>query len=420
MSDLNLTLFALGALTLLLSLLSGFVKRKVYPVSEPMLALGVLLGPYGFKLLEIADWGEPRGILETAARLTVAVSVMATALRLPKGYFPNNVSALLALLGPGMLLMWLTSGLLAWWLLDVPFWLGLLVGAVLTPTDPVVSGTIVTGETAKKYIPARLRNLLSAEAGANDGGAYVFVFLCLLMLERSPGEALLEWTTRVLLWKVLAAAVIGYLLGYAAGRLQKWAEQRDFVETSSLFTVTIALTAVVLAGVALLGGNGILAVFAAGLAFNRAVGEPEEDEQTAVQEAVNRLFSFPVLVLFGMALPWQAWGELGWTGPLLALLLLLLRRLPMMLLLRPFMSPLQRRADVLFTGWFGPVGVAAVFYAAHTSERLGSDLVWNVCSLVVAASVVAFGVTSTPFTLLYERLSNSKQDGKQDGARDDA
>ena len=418
MNDLDLTLFALGALTLLLSLLSGFVKSKVYPVSEPMLAvaLGVLLGPYGLELLDVARWGEPRGILETAARLTVAVSVMATALRLPAGYFPKNAATLLTLLGPGMLLMWLTGGLLAWWLLDVPFWLGLLVGAVVTPTDPVVSGTIVTGETAEKNIPARLRNLLSAEAGANDGGAYVFVFLCLLMLERSPGEALLEWTTRVLLWEVLAAAVVGYLLGYAAGRVQKWAERRDFVERSSLFTVTTALTAAVLAGVALVGGNGILAAFSAGLGFNRAVGEPEEDKQADVQEAVNRLFAFPVLVLFGLALPWRGWGELGWPGFLFVALLLLLRRLPMMYVLRPKVAPLQRRADVLFTGWFGPVGVAAVFYAALASERSGSDLVWNVCSLVVAASVVAFGITSTPFTLLYGRLS----DGGQDDAGDDA
>ncbi len=405
MSDLNLVLLALGALTLALSLLSGFVKRKAYLVSEPMLALalGVGLGPLGFGLLALEDWGSPRGLLEQAARLTVAVSVMATALRLPQGYFSKNASALATLLGPGLLLMWSVSGLLAWWLLDVPFWLGLLVGAILTPTDPVVSGTIVTGETAKQNIPARLRNLLSGEAGANDGGAYPLVFLCLLMLERAPSEAFVTWLTRVLVWEVLAAAVTGYLLGYAAGRAQRWAERRDFVETSSLFTVTVALTATVLAGVALAGGNGVLAVFTAGLGFNRAAGEPEEDEQAAAQEVVNRLVSFPVLMLFGLALPWQGWLELGWSGLGFACLLLLLRRLPMVFLLRPSL-PLPRRADALFVGWFGPVGVAAVFYAALAAERLGSDLIWNVCSLVVAASVLAFGATSTPFTLLYGRL----------------
>ena len=406
MNDLNLTLFAVGLLTLVLSLLAGLFKRWVYPISEPMLAvaLGVLLGPLGLGLLRLEDWGDPKEILEQVARLTVGVSVVSTALRLPKAYFPQHARTMAMVIGPGMIMMWLVSGLLVWWLLGVPFWTAILIGAVVTPTDPVISGTIVTGETAEKNIPERLRHAISGEAGANDGGAYPLVFLAILMILHPPGEALFEWATRILLWEVLAAVVLGYLVGYLAGRVQRWSESKDFMETTSLFTVTLALTAVTLGGVKLIGSDGILAAFAAGLGFNRAAGQLEEREQANVQEAVNRLFSFPAFVFFGMALPVSAWGELGWgTLALLAALILLLRRIPMMVALSPLLRPLQNRVDVLFNGWFGPIGIAAVFYAVLAANEIGNDLIWTVGSFLVFVSIVIFGVTSTPFTLLYGR-----------------
>ena len=406
MNDLNLSLFAIGLLTLVLSLLSGLVKRWVYPVSEPMLAvaLGVLLGPLGLGLVSLEAWGDPKLILEQVARLTVGVSVMSTALRLPQAYFPKHARTMASVIGPGMIMMWLVSGFLMWWLLGVPFWVAMLLGAVVTPTDPVISGTIVTGETAEKNIPARLRHAISGEAGANDGGAYPLVFLPILMILHPSGEALLEWATRILLWEVLAAVVIGYLVGYLAGRVQDWSKRKDFLETTSLFTITVALTAVTLGGVKLIGSDGILAAFAAGLGFNRAAGQPEEEEQANVQEAVNRLFSFPAFVFFGLALPVSAWAEVGWgVLALLAALVLLLRRLPMMAAVSPLMRPLQSHVDVLFNGWFGPIGIAAVFYAVLAANEVGNDLIWTVGSFLVVVSIAAFGVTSTPFTLLYGR-----------------
>ena len=228
MSELNLALFFIGGLTLLLSLFAGYVTKEAY-FSQPLLAtlLGVAVGPAGLGVLDLADWGDPQGILEPVARLTVAVAVMASALRLPDPYFRPNARAVTLVLSLGMLGMWLVSGLLVYALLGLPFWVAMLVGAVVTPTDPVLSGTIVTGKLAEEEVPARLRNFVTAEAGANDGGAYPFVFLSVLMLQRPPGEALGEWLTHVLLWEVLAAVVLGFVIGHAVGRLERWSHARE-------------------------------------------------------------------------------------------------------------------------------------------------------------------------------------------------
>ena len=403
MDQLNLALLLIGGLTLLLGLIAGLIRSRVYFLSEPLAALllGILVGPHSFNLLDLARWGDPKGILEQVARLTVAVAVMSSALRLPSSYFRRHVGTMTVLLSLGMLVMWLVSGLLAYALLGLPFWLAMLLGAVVTPTDPVLAATIATGKEAEKNIPPRLRNVLTAEAGANDGGAYPFVFLAILMLAHPPEHALSEWLTRTLLWEVLAAVVVGFLIGYLAGRVERWSSTRDYLEESSLLTITVALSAAVLGGAKLLGTDGILAVFAAGIGFNLTAERQDENQDHKVQESVNRLFTLPVFVLFGMVLPWEEWSGLGWAGLTLVAGILLLRRLPMMIVLSPFLQPLKSRADVVFTGWFGPIGVAALFYALVAERETGHAEVWVAASLIIFASVVAYGVTATPFTKIY-------------------
>lgn len=92
-----------------------------------------------------------------------------------------------------MLAMWVVSSGLVYWLMDVDFWVAVLIGAVVTPTDPVLASTIVTGTFAEEHLPGHVRHLLSAESGINDGLAYPFVFLPLLLLTRPPGEAVFRW-----------------------------------------------------------------------------------------------------------------------------------------------------------------------------------------------------------------------------------
>jgi NhaP-type Na+/H+ or K+/H+ antiporter len=408
----NVALAVIGGLTLLMGLSAGFTRSKLSVISEPMVAtgVGVLVGPLGLGLLDLARWGEPTIILEQIARVTVALSVMGIALRLPRGYFRSHWHTLSALLTLGMLVMWGVSGLLAWALLGgVSFWGAMLIGAVVTPTDPVLSGTIVTGEEARQNISARLRHLISAESGANDGGAYPFVLLGILMLTEPAAAAWQTWAVDVLLWEVGGAVAAGLAIGYAAGRLQRWSADRDDLEETSLLTITVALSLTVLGATKLMGTDGILAVFAAGLAFHLATSEKRTERETHVQEVLKRVFTFPIFVFFGMALPWHEWMALGWAGGVLAALILLLRRLPTMLALRPLLGPLRSHVDTVFAGWFGPIGMAALFYATLAERKAGLEEAWVVGSLVVFASTVAHGMTATPLTKWYGRKEGTAE-----------
>lgn len=401
MSELNLALLVVGGLILVIGLLSGLVRRSL--LSEPLVALlvGVLLGPLALGVLDVARWGSQETILEQAARLTLAIGLMGVALRLPKGEPFRRWRTLAVLLGLVMPLMWLSSGLLVYLILGLPFWVALLVGAVVTPTDPVVSSTIVTGDVAEQNIPAGVRHTLSAESGFNDGLAYPFVLLPILILTYPAEEALSHWLTRTLLWEVGGAVVIGALVGYAAGRLLEWAESKEMIEHTSYLAYTIALSLAVLGGVKLIGSDGILAVFVAGIAFDMAVTESERAQEERIQEAVNRFFILPIFVLLGLSLPWASWLELGWSGVLLICAVLLLRRLPAILLLNPLLGPVRGLRNALFLGWFGPIGVAALYYATLSSGRTGAEEAWVVGSLIICSSILVHGLSATPLTRLY-------------------
>lgn len=409
LTDLNLALAIVGGLVLLIGLLSAPIKRSL--LSAPLIALsvGVLVGPAGLGLLDPAAWGRQDSILEQAARLTVAISLMAIALRIPGGYPFKSWRSLALMLGPVMTFMWLASGLLAYLILGLPFWLAMLVGAVVTPTDPVVSSTIVTGSMAEQKLPARLRNLLSGESGANDGLAYPFVFLAILMLERPPSEALAHWLTVTVLWEVLGAVAIGAALGYAAGWLLQLAKERGTIEQPSYLAYTIALAVMVLGATKLAGTDGILAVFAAGVALNMAVDTETDTESERMDEAVNRFFVLPIFVLLGMALPWGQWLELGWKGLVLVGAVLLLRRLPAVLAVGSVLRRSHGVRDALFLGWFGPVGVAALYYATLSVREAGAHEAWVVGSLIICASVLVHGVTAAPLTNLYARRSREAE-----------
>jgi NhaP-type Na+/H+ or K+/H+ antiporter len=408
---LNIALLVIGGLVLVAGLLSNPLKRSL--LSVPMIGLfaGVLLGPTVFGLLDLAEWGSQAVILEQAARLTIAISLMGIALRLPRRYVFENWRTLVLILGPLMVVMWLASGLVVFAILGLPFWVAMLVGAVITPTDPVVASTIVQGQVAEEKLPGRVRNLLSGESGGNDGLAYPLVFLAILMLERPPGEALMHWLTRTILWEVVVAVALGALVGYGVGRLLRWAEKRGTIEQPSYLAFTIALSLAVLGGAKLVGTDGILAVFAAGIALDLAVSTRDQAEEERIQEAVNRFFILPIFVLLGMALPWQEWAGLGWKGLLLVLAVLLLRRLPAILALTPVIPRVHGLRDALFVGWFGPIGVAALYYATLAERTAGVREAWVVGSLMITASILAHGASAAPLTRLYGRHAGESGSG---------
>lgn len=408
MEQLNIALASIGLVVILVGLFSRPIKKSL--VQEPIIAVlfGICVGPLGLGWLNIDAWGEQTAILEQAARLTLAIGLMGVALRIEKKSVLTLWRPVTLLLTAGMAGMWLASSILTAWLLDLPFWMALLLGAVITPTDPVVASSIVTGPFAKKHLPLRVRDAMSLEAGANDGLAYIFVMLSILMLQHPPRAAGEEWLTQSLLIGVILAMLIGVVIGYTAAKAIAFAERHGFVEKQSLLGYTVAFSLVTLGGAELVGADALISVFLAGFVFNMCSHRREEQNEENIQEKMAKLFTLPMFVIFGIALPVTEWIDRGWPLLLTVGFVLLLRRLPVVFILFPAMRRTFTVIDITYMGWFGPIGVAAIYYASYARSHVQDPLIWQAASAMIFGSIMAHGMTAAPFTRLYGRHNPDK------------
>lgn len=405
MVDLNLALLLVGGAILMLDAFSLTLQRVSVPAPLAALAYGVIIGPFALDLVSLDDFGLPPAVLlEEAARLTLAVSLTGVALVLPHGYWRRNARWVVAIIGLGMALMWAISVGVIWALTDVSLLLALAIGAAITPTDPVVSTPIVTGNIAERNIPERVRFNISSESGLNDGLAFLFVFLPILLLTKASGQAWGEWFLAGVLREVLGGLALGVVAGYLFGKLFAGTVSRGWMEESAYSGFVIAMAVLLVGMFALIGVNAILGVFVASAVFGQVISQEDEEEEDREAEIISRFFIIPIFILLGMALPLDAWSGMGVWVPFALLLALLLRRLVTVWLLRPLYAGLHSPAETWFLGWFAAVGISALYYALLVERETGRTDVFPYVTLVITLSLVVHGLTSTPFGAWLRRV----------------
>lgn len=398
MEYLSIVLCLFGGAVLLLNAFSLTLQRVSIPVPLAALVFGLGIGPYGLDVVTLEKFGlPPATLLEEAARITLAISLTGVALRLPHGYWRSNLRWILPIIGLGMICMWAVATGIIWASLDVSFMLALIIGAAMTPTDPVVSTPIVTGEIAEQRIPARVRHNISSESGLNDGLAFLFVLLPVLLINHSTQGAWQEWLTYGWLREVLGACVLGGITGYLLAKLFVWVTSHGRMEETSYPGFVIALALFLFGLFTLVGVSAVLGVFLAAAVFGQVISQEDEEEEDRESEIISRFFIIPIFILLGMALPLDAWAELGVVVPIVLLAALILRRIVTVWLLRPFFKTLHTTAETSFLSWFAAVGISALYYALLVERETGRSDVFPYVTLAITLSLLVHGLTSTPF-----------------------
>lgn len=389
-----------------LMIFSGVVFRKLEQISitEPFLALilGIVVGPDVLNIIHSAPEEHEYKVLKTACEFTLAMALMAAALRLPQKFFSNNAQTASVLVIGGMILMWIFSSTVIFLILpEFSFAQCLLLGAIISPTDPVIASTLTSGKTAKKYLPNFLRHNLSFESGVNDGLAFPIVFLSLFLAGYAAFD-LQEWVTRIFLYETVLCAVLALLVGTGAGAIMKKAHKAGWMNKKTLLPFSVAVGLLLLAGFNAIKMNGIIAVFIGGYAFAQDITSHEDLEEKSIQEPMERLTTVPIFFILGLMLPWQDWITLGWKAPAIIVLILFLRRIPTLLLLMPLIPKFRyKKYSSLLMGWFGPIGVATLYYSLEMREKSGLEESWVIPSLIVCSSTIVHGFTSVPLEKLY-------------------
>ncbi|KAG9556252.1 hypothetical protein KCU97_g18634, partial [Aureobasidium melanogenum] len=155
----NIVCATLGGFITLFGLVSYLLKEKYY-LSEALISLigGLIFSPHAANLIRPLDYAQGNAEdLETITlyftRLVLGVQLVLAGVQLPSKYLKQEWRPLSLLLGPGMCVMWLVTSLLVWALVpNIDFLFALAIGACVTPTDPVLSNSIVKGKFADQNI----------------------------------------------------------------------------------------------------------------------------------------------------------------------------------------------------------------------------------------------------------------------------
>ena len=312
---------------------------------------GIVFSPHATNLIEPLEHAlgsqENLGVITLYfTRLVLGVQLVLAGVQLPSKYLFIEWKSLALLLGPGMTFMWISSSLLIWRLVpNMEFLHSLALGACVTPTDPVLSNSIVKGKFADKNIPKDLQNIIIAESGANDGLGYPFLFFSLYLIKYAgqPGRvriAMGDWFGETWGYTILLSVVYGATVGWIAKELLQWSQEKKFVDRESFLVFAITLAPFIVGTCGIIGTDDVLACFIAGNAFTIDDWFRLETLDDSLQPTIDMLLNLSIFMWFGAVCPWGSFLRNDvipiYRLIVLGILILMFRRLPIVFALHAF------------------------------------------------------------------------------------
>jgi NhaP-type Na+/H+ or K+/H+ antiporter len=264
-----------------------------------------------------------------------------------------------------------------------------LVGALLSPTDPVLSSSVVTNPR----VPGVVRHSLNLESGLNDGLALPAVLALSAALSTAGGH-FVWW--RFIIENLVLGFAVGVVLGVAAAWLAPRGRDLEHgipAHQRSLFALGAAFATY---GLAVLTphGNGLIAVYVGAIVLG--IRRPDIRQHFEHQAAdLVEIVKLGIFVVFGAVLTLHGLFGSGWAAVgVVAVTLLLARPVSVLLALARTDTDIATRA---FMSWFGPKGVATMTFSLLVLSqpiRSGS-VIFNLAALTVFCSILVHGVTDT-------------------------
>ena len=357
--------------------------RRGVPALALFLVIGMLAGSDG-----------PGGVYFNDPRLAQWLGVIALVFILYAGGLSTDWARIrpllahgLALSTVGVLLTAALMGLFAILALGFTPLQGLLLGAIVSSTDAAAVFTVLRARSVRLRQP--LEPLLELESGSNDPMA-VFLTAALTGLLTTPEASVLRLAPMF-----LQQMLLGALLGYGMGRAMAWIVNHVRLQVEGLYPVlTVALTLLTYAGVTVLGGNGFLAVYLAGLMMARS-DFIHKRSLLRFQDGLAWLMQIAMFLVLGLLVFPSRLSAVAGVALLASLFLIFVARpVSVALTLLPFRLPVRDQALV---AWMGLRGAAPIILATFPclAGLPQADLIFDIVFFVVLTSVLIQGTALT-------------------------
>jgi len=392
----HVAMAAIGGGIILAYWIPRFLSGREPAASALLILFGALAFSFVPGMPTAFDPREAPKIWEVISELAVIVALFGTGLRIDNLSSYRRWQPTVRLLVVVMPLTILATALLGWALAGMTLAGALLLGAVLAPTDPVLAGDVQVGPpTEGGEHPVRFS--LTAEAGLNDGLAFPFVYLGLIVAAEgfSPGSWALEWLARDVVYRIGVGAASGAVLGWLLGRILFAVPVRNVLADTGSGVLALAGVLLCYGLTELIEGYGFIAAFVAGLALRRAeAGHEFHGKLHGFNEAIEHALTAVLLVLIGGVLP-LLWPELDWAHVAIGVALVFV--------IRPLVGWWGLRGTKLLprerfvVAAYGVRGIGSIYYLGYATghlEFVNEGQLWATIAFTIALSTVVHGLTA--------------------------
>jgi NhaP-type Na+/H+ or K+/H+ antiporter len=272
--------------------------------------------------------------------------------------------------------------------------MALLTAAVLTPTDAALGQTVVSSPD----VPKTLSQAINVESGLNDGLVLPFVLFGAMMTASSTSTMHADGFAVAVLLQIVLGPLVGLACGWGLAKAMDFAQTKNLMAESASGIVFLSAAFMSYVGAEIVGGNGFIAAFIAGMVFGN-VYKHEIHFIGEFMEGVGQALTMLAFLAFGALLLPAGILHMQWKAIVLALLFLtVVRMVPIWISLAG--SGLATR-DRLFLGWFGPRGLASILFTMIITDEFdipGEAELLACVSMTVFLSVVLHGATAAPLS----------------------
>lgn len=408
-----------GGLLLARGLTSSALKRLPVTPAIIYLAVGLVVGPTVLNAFHFNPLKQS-ALLEVLTEVAVLISLFSAGVKMPVPVSFARWRTPILLASVSMTVSVVLVAAFAYYLLGLPLGAGILLGAILAPTDPVLATDVQIRHPGDRD---QLRFTLTCEAGMNDGSAFPFVMLGLGLLGlHELGESGLRWALVDVLWATAAGTAIGVASGAALARLG-WKLRGQSPEHKLMDDfLGLGLIGVVYGLSVLVHAWGFLAVFFAAVALRQtevklagaiepaAPGAsadtqpvPTVSEGSLIfKEHLERLSEMVLILLIGGTLFLDSWS---WRAVGLALFLFVVAR-PVSVLAGLSGTRISWPIRGM-VGWFGVRGIGSLYYLMYAieqglPEKLALELI-QLTLVAVTLSILVHGTSVKPLMGLFWR-----------------
>jgi NhaP-type Na+/H+ or K+/H+ antiporter len=375
----------LGGLLVLGALLSGLAHRNILSLAAVYVLAGFVLGEAG-----VLKFHANTGFVSGLAALALIVILFRDGLEVEGELLRGHWQVPLRHLAVGMPVTAIVVALSARVLVGLGWSESLLLGALLSPTDPVLSSGVVTDER----VPALVRHTLNLESGLNDGLALPAVLTFAAALERGK-HGFVWW--HFVLQDVGLGLVFGLLCGVVGSLLMPRASTGARMVSSrqkALYCFGIAFATY---GLTVLPprGNGFIAVFVAAIVIGNRRSDLRASSAQHGEEVVE-IVKLGIFAVFGALLSVHDLLLDGWAAVgVVACTLLIARPIAIFTALAGTSVP---RPDRIFMAWFGPKGVATIAFSLLVLSKNvhGAERIFDLAALAVFCSIIVHGASEIP------------------------